>query len=72
MSSTTIAAALAILALVAGPAVAGDHDLETELQDSGRYIGQVIPGGSYGWSVKPPPARHGFSAWPTDFQMQGR
>jgi len=33
--------AAAILAVLAGPAFAGDHDLETELRDSRRYVPQA-------------------------------
>jgi hypothetical protein len=31
----------AVIAVLAGPALAGDHDLATELRDSGRYVPQA-------------------------------
>jgi hypothetical protein len=31
----------AVLAVLAGPALAGDQDTETELRDSGRYVPQA-------------------------------
>ena len=31
----------AVVAILAGPASAGDHDLATELRDSGRYVPQA-------------------------------
>jgi hypothetical protein len=71
MSSIKFAAAFAVVASFAGPALAGDHDLATELQDSGRYIGQTMPGNAHASSVKGNVARHGYSAT-GDFQMQGR
>ena len=41
MSIKLTITAVAILAVLAGPAFAGDHDLETELRDSGRYVPQA-------------------------------
>ena len=41
MSIKLTITAAAILAVLAGPAFAGDHDLETELRDSGRYVPQA-------------------------------
>jgi len=66
MSTIKFTAAFAVIACLAGPAFAGDHDTATELQDSGRYIGQTGPAPS----IKAYVAPHGFSSG--DFQMQGR
>jgi hypothetical protein len=41
MSMKLTLAAAAILAGLAGPALAGDQDVETELRDSGRYVPQA-------------------------------
>ena len=41
MSMKFMIAAAAVMAVVAGPALAGDQDLETELRDSGRYVPQA-------------------------------
>src|SRR5258705_12731181 len=56
--------AAAILAVLAGPAFAGDHDLETELRDSGRYVpqanlpdekmpGMSLPSGAFASAARP-------------------
>jgi len=67
MSSIKIATAFAVIALFAGPALAGDNDLATEQVGSGRIIGTDA-----GSSVKGAAPRHGYSSWPHDFQLQGR
>jgi hypothetical protein len=41
MAMKFMVAAAAVLAVLAGPALAGDQDLETELRDSGRYVPQA-------------------------------
>src|SRR5882762_7853500 len=41
MSMKLTITAAAILSVVAGPAFAGDHDRETDLWDSGRYVPQA-------------------------------
>ena len=41
MSMKFMIAAAAVMAVVAGPALAGDQDLETELRDGGRYVPQA-------------------------------
>jgi hypothetical protein len=41
MSMKFMISTAAILAVLAGPALAGDHDLATELRDSGRYVPQA-------------------------------
>ena len=41
MSMKHLITAAAVLAALASPALAGDHDLETELRDSGRYVPQA-------------------------------
>jgi hypothetical protein len=56
--------AAAALAVLAGPALAGDHDLETELRDSGRYVpqanlpdvkmpGMSLPSGAFASAARP-------------------
>lgn len=56
--------AAAVLAVLAGPALAGDQDLETELRDSGRYVPQAnlpevkmpgmgLPSGAFASATKP-------------------
>lgn len=65
MSSIKIATAVAVIALFAGPAFAGDNDVATEQVGSGRIIGTDS-------GVKGSAPRHGYSAWPSDFQLQGR
>jgi hypothetical protein len=47
-TKSKIATLAALVTLVAAPAFAGDQDTATELQDSGRYIGQTsVPAGAY-------------------------
>jgi hypothetical protein len=41
MSMKFMISAAAVLAVLAGPALAGDQDTETELRDSGRYVPQA-------------------------------
>jgi hypothetical protein len=41
MSMKFTISAAAVLAVLAGPALAGDQDTETELRDSGRYVPQA-------------------------------
>jgi len=73
MSTSRILAALAVTALSVGPALAGDHDLATEIEGSGRYPAQTtVPADAYGWSLKSRTIRHGYSVWPEEFQLQGR
>jgi hypothetical protein len=76
----------AVLAVLAGPALAGDHDLATELRDSGRYVPQAnlpelgmpraaLPSGAYASAVNPShiqASRPMFAAPAYDFQLQGR
>ena len=72
-----------VVAALAGPALAGDHDLETELRDSGRYVPQANlpdvtgPGWAGAYASAGVPSR-AFSrtpfVWvpPYDFQLDGR
>ncbi len=85
MSMKFLITTAAVMAVLAGPALAGDHDLATELRDSGRYVPQAnlpevnMPGanlrGAYASAVAPV---RGFSprafvtAPANDFQLQGR
>jgi hypothetical protein len=47
-TKSKIAALAAVIAFVAAPALAGDQNLATELQDSGRYVAQVtVPSAAY-------------------------
>ena len=80
--------AAAVLAVLAGPAFAGDHDLETELRDSGRYVpqanlpdvkmpGMSLPSGAFASAARPmriqsPSAFVTTPALANDFQLQGR
>jgi hypothetical protein len=54
----------AVVAILAGPAFAGDHDLATELRDSGRYVPQAnlpeaaapgvgLPSGAFASAARP-------------------
>ena len=54
----------AVVAILAGPASAGDHDLATELRDSGRYVpqahlpemkmpGMSLPSGAFASAARP-------------------
>jgi len=79
-TKTTLAAIAALVTVMASPAFAGDQDLVTELQDSGRYYGvdytanPLRLSGAYA-SVKAPRARAHNGAIPAperDFQLQGR
>jgi hypothetical protein len=56
--------AAALLAVLAGPALAGDQDVETELRDSGHYVPQAnlsdvkmpgisLPSGAFASAKKP-------------------
>jgi hypothetical protein len=38
---TKLAIAAALVGILSGSALAGDHDTETELRDSGRYVPQA-------------------------------
>jgi hypothetical protein len=68
-SKTTIAAIAAFITVIAGPAFAGDQNVNAELRDSGRYVLQMNE-----------PATHytshahvsEVSAQANDFQLQGR
>jgi hypothetical protein len=86
MSMKFMITAAAVLAVLAGPALAGDHDLATELRDSGRYVPQAnlpelgmpraaLPSGAFASAVNPArvQAWRGVLATPAnDFQLQGR
>jgi len=86
MSMKFMITTAAVLAALAGPALAGDHDLETELRDSGRYVPQAnLPevkmagmksqSGAYASAVRPGrfSAPRAVVATPAyDFQLQGR
>jgi hypothetical protein len=76
-----IAAVAAILTVLAAPAFAGDQNLATELQDSGRYFGidytanpQHLSGAyASATEVTRRPASMGWvPAESNDFQLQGR
>jgi hypothetical protein len=77
-----IAALAALITFVAAPAFAGDQDLATELQDSGRYVpGLAAParantfGGAYASAVNHGRGHQGQSSIPSggnDFQLEGR
>jgi hypothetical protein len=76
-----IAALAAIITVLVAPAFAGDQDLATELQDSGRYFGTDYTDNplhlpdAYASAVKFH-HRRGSAGWGTsrsyDFQLQGR
>jgi hypothetical protein len=79
MSTTFALAAATLVAVLAGPALAGDHDLATLLRDSGRYVSDAnLPE----WTAHDPMANaFASAAAPTvvspfvpanDFQLQGR
>ena len=86
MSMKFMITTAAVLAVLAGPALAGDHDLATELRDSGRYVpqanlpevrmpGAALPSGAYASAVNPArmQASRAMVATPAyDFQLQGR
>ena len=86
MSMKFMISTAAVLAVLAGPALAGDHDLATELRDSGRYVPQAnLPEvgmprasswfGAYASAVNPAriQASRAMVAGPaSDFQLQGR
>jgi hypothetical protein len=86
MSMKLMITTAAVVAVLAGPALAGDHDLETELRDSGRYVPQAnlpemkMPGanlqsGVYASAVAPARAfsPRAFVRTPAyDFQLDGR
>jgi hypothetical protein len=77
MTKSKIAVLATLATLVAAPAFAGDQNLWTELQDSGRYVPQAgvtaIPSGAYA-SVRQAP-RAAFKAnsavQAQDFQLVG-
>ena len=80
-TKTSIAALAAILTVLAAPAFAGDQDLATELQDSGRYFGidytanPQHPSGAYASAAKAarrPASMGSVPAISNDFQLQGR
>ena len=78
MSTKFALAAATLVAVLAGPALAGDHDLATLLRDSGRYVPDALPE----WTAHDPMANaYASAAAPTvvspfvpanDFQLQGR
>ena len=79
-TKSTVAAIAAIITVLASPAFAGDQDVATELQDSGRYFGTDYTAnpqhlaGAYA-SVKHSRVRAHAGAIPAqqhDFQLQGR
>jgi hypothetical protein len=79
--NSKIAALAAVITFVAAPAFAGDQDLATELQDSGRYVpGLVRPNtfaGAYASAVNHGRGliKQGHSSIPSggnDFQLEGR
>jgi hypothetical protein len=73
MSTSKIVAAVSVIAFSAVPALAGDHNLATELEGSGRYPAQTtVPTDANAWSIKGRTIRHGYSVWPEEFQLQGR
>jgi hypothetical protein len=88
MSMKLMITTAAVLAVLAGPVLAGDHDLETELRDSGRYVPQAnlpetkmkmpranLQSGFYASAVAParPFSSRSFVRTPTyDFQLDGR
>jgi hypothetical protein len=83
MTFTSKIATIAALATVlAGPAFAGDQDLATELQDSGRYFGTDYTvnrpnvartfGGAYASAVRPAHPHAFVIPSTSDFQAQGR
>jgi hypothetical protein len=73
MTKSTIAALAAIMTVIAAPAFAGDQDVATELQGSGRYLPEIqaranVPAGAYA------SARKGAQASQSqviDFQLVG-
>jgi hypothetical protein len=73
-TKSRIATLAALVTLVAAPAFAGDQDTATELQDSGRYIGQTsVPTGAYASAAKAPRAvQFSNPAQAIDFQLGGR
>jgi hypothetical protein len=83
-SKSKIAALAALITIVAAPAFAGDQDLATELQDSGRYVPELVNavrsntfGGAYASAVNHGRAhiKQGQSSIPSggnDFQLEGR
>lgn len=79
-TKSTIAAIAAVIAVLGGPAFAGDQNLATELQDSGRYFGTDYTAnpqhlsGAYA-SAKSARVHSHAGAIPApqrDFQLQGR
>jgi len=68
-SKTTIAAIAAFITVVAGPAFAGDQNVNTLLRDSGRYVSQVNEPAAHFTSH---PRASEISAQADDFQLQGR
>ena len=71
-TKSKIAALAALVTIVAAPAFAGDQDLATELQDSGRYVPQVsIQSGAYA-SARNASRAHASQWQAPDFQLEGR
>jgi hypothetical protein len=82
--NSKIAALAAVITFVAAPAFAGDQDLATELQDSGRYVPELVTplrantfGGAYASAVNHGRGNlnQGHSSIPSggrDFQLEGR
>jgi hypothetical protein len=71
---SNIAVIAAFITAMAGPAFAGDQNVNTELRDSGRFVRQVnepahAPAGAYA-TVNPVHVK--FSAQADDFQLEGR
>ena len=84
MSMKFMISTAAVLAVLAGPALAGDHDLATELRDSGRYVPELVMpsranafAGAYASAVDHTRGhiKQGQSSIPSggeDFQLEGR
>jgi hypothetical protein len=79
--NSKIAALAAVITFVAAPAFAGDQDLATELQDSGRYVPDLVRpntfAGAYASAVNHGRGhiKQGHSSIPSggnDFQLEGR
>ena len=73
----------AVVAILAGPASAGDHDLATELRDSGRYVPELVTPvranafhGAYASAVEhqrsPKQGQSSIPSGGNDFQLEGR
>jgi predicted Rossmann fold nucleotide-binding protein DprA/Smf involved in DNA uptake len=70
--NSKIAALAAVIAFVAAPALAGDQNTATELQDSGRYVAQVTaPSGAYASARKAARVQAPATQPQVDFQLVG-